>query len=117
MCSTRRLRFLDARIHTDKEVEERVCPSPFLIDLHRQAYLFGLNYVIILSCNFLTISTLSMLLILQVYVDPLSPEDMEFIGNTLFPAIDKSIIAKMVAFNNKVNTYFNFFCVEVGRTQ
>ncbi|XP_008936093.1 PREDICTED: midasin, partial [Merops nubicus] len=39
----------------------------------------------------------------QVYVDPLSSEDMEFIGNTLFPAIDKSIIAKMVAFNNKID--------------
>ncbi|NXY90027.1 MDN1 protein, partial [Alcedo cyanopectus] len=37
-----------------------------------------------------------------VYVDPLSSEDMEFIGNTLFPAIDRSIIAKMVAFNNKI---------------
>ncbi|KGL95354.1 Midasin, partial [Charadrius vociferus] len=40
---------------------------------------------------------------LFVYVDPLSAEDMEFIGNTLFPAIDKSIIAKMVAFNNKID--------------
>ncbi|XP_010150908.1 PREDICTED: midasin, partial [Eurypyga helias] len=39
----------------------------------------------------------------QVYVDPLSAEDMEFIGNTLFPAIDKNIIAKMVAFNNKID--------------
>uniref|UniRef100_A0A8B9J147 Midasin n=1 Tax=Amazona collaria TaxID=241587 RepID=A0A8B9J147_9PSIT len=39
----------------------------------------------------------------QVYVDPLSAEDMEFIGNTLFPAIDKSIIAKMIAFNNKID--------------
>uniref|UniRef100_A0A8C3BNE5 Midasin n=1 Tax=Cairina moschata TaxID=8855 RepID=A0A8C3BNE5_CAIMO len=39
----------------------------------------------------------------QVYVDPLSAADMEFIGNTLFPAIDKSIIAKMVAFNNKID--------------
>uniref|UniRef100_A0A663LN04 Midasin n=1 Tax=Athene cunicularia TaxID=194338 RepID=A0A663LN04_ATHCN len=39
----------------------------------------------------------------QVYVDPLSAEDMEFIGNTLFPAIDKSIITKMVAFNNKID--------------
>uniref|UniRef100_A0A803V8M9 Midasin n=1 Tax=Ficedula albicollis TaxID=59894 RepID=A0A803V8M9_FICAL len=38
----------------------------------------------------------------QVYVDPLSAEDMKFIGNTLFPAIDKTIIAKMVAFNNKI---------------
>ncbi|NXW51222.1 MDN1 protein, partial [Nyctiprogne leucopyga] len=40
---------------------------------------------------------------LFVYVDPLSAEDMEFIGNTLFPAIDKNIIAKMVAFNNKID--------------
>ncbi|KAM6126972.1 midasin isoform 3-T3 [Pterocles gutturalis] len=39
----------------------------------------------------------------QVYVDQLSAEDMEFIGNTLFPAIDKSIMAKMVAFNNKID--------------
>lgn len=117
MYSTRRLRFLDVRIHTGKEVEEKDCQSPFSTDLHRQAYLFGLNYVMIPSCSFLTISTLSMLLILQVYVDPLSAEDMEFIGNTLFPAIDKSIIAKMVAFNNKVNIYFSFFCVEVGRMQ
>ncbi|KAM8810105.1 midasin [Eudromia elegans] len=39
----------------------------------------------------------------QVYVDPLSAADMEFIGNTLFPAIDKNIIAKMVAFNNKID--------------
>uniref|UniRef100_A0A8C9U2F8 Midasin n=1 Tax=Serinus canaria TaxID=9135 RepID=A0A8C9U2F8_SERCA len=38
----------------------------------------------------------------QVYVDPLSAEDMKFIGKTLFPAIDKTIIAKMVAFNNKI---------------
>lgn len=30
---------------------------------------------------------------------------MKFIGNTLFPAIDKNIIAKMVAFNNKVNIF------------
>lgn len=47
-----------------------------------------------------------------MYVDPLSAADMEFIGSTLFPAIDKSIISKMVAFNNKVNRYF--VCVEVG---
>ncbi|XP_019393298.1 PREDICTED: midasin isoform X2 [Crocodylus porosus] len=39
----------------------------------------------------------------QVYVDPLSAADMEFIGNTLFPAIDKNVIAKMVAFNNKID--------------
>lgn len=47
-----------------------------------------------------------------MYVDPLSAADMEFIGNTLFPAIDKSIISKMVAFNNKVSRYF--VCAEVG---
>ncbi|NXJ78761.1 MDN1 protein, partial [Trogon melanurus] len=40
---------------------------------------------------------------LFVYVDPLSAEDMEFIGNTLFPAIDKNTVAKMVAFNNKID--------------
>ncbi|XP_071597429.1 midasin [Heliangelus exortis] len=39
----------------------------------------------------------------QVYVDPLSAEDMEFIGNALFPAIDRSTIAKMVDFNNKID--------------
>ncbi|XP_029451275.1 midasin isoform X2 [Rhinatrema bivittatum] len=38
----------------------------------------------------------------QVYVDQLSVSDMEFIANTLFPAIGKSIIAEMVAFNNKI---------------
>ncbi|NXI53175.1 MDN1 protein, partial [Chloroceryle aenea] len=42
-------------------------------------------------------------LFIWVYVDPLSSEDMEFIGNTLFPAIDRNIIAKMVAFNNKID--------------
>ncbi|XP_074982679.1 midasin isoform X2 [Caretta caretta] len=43
----------------------------------------------------------------QVYVDPLTAADMEFIGNTLFPAIDKNIIAKMVAFNNKIDQEVN----------
>ncbi|XP_028903180.1 midasin isoform X2 [Ornithorhynchus anatinus] len=38
----------------------------------------------------------------QVYVDPLSGSDMEFIANTLFPAIGRSIVAKMVAFNNRI---------------
>uniref|UniRef100_A0A670YNZ0 Midasin n=1 Tax=Pseudonaja textilis TaxID=8673 RepID=A0A670YNZ0_PSETE len=38
----------------------------------------------------------------QVYIDPLSASDMEYIGNTLFPAIDKEIIVKMVEFNNKI---------------
>ncbi|RXM29707.1 Midasin [Acipenser ruthenus] len=36
-----------------------------------------------------------------VYVDQLSVEDMEFIGDSIFPDIDKHIIAKMVQFNNK----------------
>ncbi|XP_030054953.1 midasin [Microcaecilia unicolor] len=39
----------------------------------------------------------------QVYVDQLSLSDMEFIANTMFPAIGKSTIAKMVAFNNKID--------------
>ncbi|KAG8444766.1 hypothetical protein GDO86_009802 [Hymenochirus boettgeri] len=39
----------------------------------------------------------------QVYVDQLSYEDMEFIANSLFPAIDKSTIAKMVTFNNQID--------------
>nr|XP_033792626.1 midasin isoform X2 [Geotrypetes seraphini] len=39
----------------------------------------------------------------QVYVDQLSVSDMEFIANTMFPAIGKSTISKMVAFNNKVD--------------
>ncbi|XP_013912735.1 PREDICTED: midasin-like, partial [Thamnophis sirtalis] len=39
----------------------------------------------------------------QVYIDPLSASDMEYIGNTLFPAIDSEIIEKMVEFNNKID--------------
>uniref|UniRef100_A0A8D2KWR3 Midasin n=1 Tax=Varanus komodoensis TaxID=61221 RepID=A0A8D2KWR3_VARKO len=39
----------------------------------------------------------------QVYVDPLSAADMEYIGNTLFPAIGKKNIARMVEFNNKID--------------
>ncbi|XP_062836825.1 midasin isoform X1 [Anolis carolinensis] len=39
----------------------------------------------------------------QVYVDPLSAADMEYIGITLFPAIGKENIAKMVEFNNKID--------------
>lgn len=38
-------------------------------------------------------------------MDPLTVIDMEFIASTLFPAIDKSIVKKMVAFNNQVSTY------------
>ncbi|XP_066867568.1 midasin isoform X2 [Kogia breviceps] len=39
----------------------------------------------------------------QVFVDPLTVIDMEFIASTLFPAIDKSIVKKMVAFNNQID--------------
>ncbi|XP_060119521.1 midasin-like [Heteronotia binoei] len=39
----------------------------------------------------------------QVYMDPLSAADMEYIGNTFFPAIGDIFIAKMVEFNNKIN--------------
>ncbi|MEE6475824.1 hypothetical protein FKM82_010868 [Ascaphus truei] len=39
----------------------------------------------------------------QVYVDPLSVTDMEFIANALFPALGKATIAKMVAFNNQID--------------
>ncbi|KAK2856665.1 hypothetical protein Q5P01_005400 [Channa striata] len=35
----------------------------------------------------------------QVFVDQLSSEDMEFIGNSIFPNIDKKIISKMVEFS------------------
>uniref|UniRef100_M4AJ01 Midasin n=1 Tax=Xiphophorus maculatus TaxID=8083 RepID=M4AJ01_XIPMA len=38
----------------------------------------------------------------QVFVDQLTYKDMEFIGNSIFPAIDKEIIAKMVGFNNRL---------------
>lgn len=36
-------------------------------------------------------------------MDQLTYKDMEFIGNSIFPAIDKEIIAKMVGFNNRVS--------------
>ncbi|XP_076780137.1 midasin isoform X2 [Arvicanthis niloticus] len=39
----------------------------------------------------------------QVFVDPLTVVDMEFIASTLFPAIDKHIVKKMVAFNNHID--------------
>ncbi|XP_063299642.1 midasin [Pelobates fuscus] len=39
----------------------------------------------------------------QVFVDQLSVSDMEFISNSLFPAIDKATITKMVAFNNQID--------------
>uniref|UniRef100_A0A3Q3KQG4 Midasin n=1 Tax=Mastacembelus armatus TaxID=205130 RepID=A0A3Q3KQG4_9TELE len=43
----------------------------------------------------------------QVFVDPLSSEDMEFIAHSIFPSIDEKIIAKMVDFSNRVEV-----CVE-----
>ncbi|XP_072912476.1 midasin [Hemitrygon akajei] len=39
----------------------------------------------------------------QVYVDQLSVTDMEYIADTIFPAIGKNIISKMVNFSHKVN--------------
>ncbi|XP_043542624.1 midasin isoform X1 [Chiloscyllium plagiosum] len=39
----------------------------------------------------------------QVYVDQLSVKDMEYIADTMFPAIGKNIVSKMVQFNYKIN--------------
>ncbi|XP_051017145.1 midasin [Acomys russatus] len=39
----------------------------------------------------------------QVFVDPLTVVDMEFIASTMFPAIDKNTVQKMVAFNNHID--------------
>ncbi|XP_056150027.1 midasin [Lampris incognitus] len=38
----------------------------------------------------------------QVFVDQLTAKDMEFIGDSIFPKIDKQIICKMVEFSNKL---------------
>ncbi|KAM3931945.1 midasin [Leptodactylus fuscus] len=38
----------------------------------------------------------------QVFVDQLSPSDMQYIANSLFPTLGEEIIGKMVAFNNQV---------------
>ncbi|KAM9704373.1 midasin [Menidia menidia] len=38
----------------------------------------------------------------QVFVDQLTSKDMEFIGDSVFPNIDKEIIAKMVEFSKKL---------------
>lgn len=35
-------------------------------------------------------------------MDQLTGTDIEFIGDSMFPGIDKEIISKMVAFNNTV---------------
>ncbi|XP_003200751.2 midasin [Danio rerio] len=38
----------------------------------------------------------------QVYVDALTNEDMQFIGDSIFPNIDNAIISKMVQFSNRL---------------
>ncbi|KAJ8008932.1 hypothetical protein DPEC_G00083550 [Dallia pectoralis] len=38
----------------------------------------------------------------QVFVDQLTSEDMEFIGDSIFPNVDTQIISKMVQFNNRL---------------
>uniref|UniRef100_A0A8C1Z8M3 Midasin n=1 Tax=Cyprinus carpio TaxID=7962 RepID=A0A8C1Z8M3_CYPCA len=38
----------------------------------------------------------------QVYVDALTNEDMQFIGDSIFPNIDNVIISKMVQFSNRL---------------
>ncbi|KAM9840331.1 midasin [Aulostomus maculatus] len=38
----------------------------------------------------------------QVFVDQLTCKDMEFIGDSIFPNIDKEIITKMVEFSNRL---------------
>lgn len=43
----------------------------------------------------------------QVFVDQLTCTDIEFIGESLFPSIDKEIISKMVVFNNTVGFSFS----------
>lgn len=43
-------------------------------------------------------------------MDQLTGTDIEFIGDSMFPRIDKEIISKMVAFNNTVG--FLFFIVK-----
>ncbi|XP_040284697.1 midasin isoform X1 [Bufo bufo] len=39
----------------------------------------------------------------QVFVDQLSPSDMQFIANSLFPTLGEEIIGKIVAFNNQID--------------
>ncbi|XP_061756335.1 midasin isoform X2 [Nerophis ophidion] len=38
----------------------------------------------------------------QVFVDQLTNQDMEFIGNSMFPTIDKRIISRMVEFSDRL---------------
>lgn len=48
----------------------------------------------------------------QVFVDQLTSKDMEFIGDLIFPSIDKEIVIKMVEFSNRV--CFSLFLYFVG---
>lgn len=41
--------------------------------------------------------------LIQVYVDSLTNEDMQFISDSIFPNIDNAIISKMVQFSNRVS--------------
>lgn len=54
-------------------------------------------------------SSFLLLLNSQVFVDPLTSKDMEFIGDSIFPRIDKEIIGKMVEFSNRVCVFTVFF--------
>uniref|UniRef100_A0A665VA47 Midasin n=1 Tax=Echeneis naucrates TaxID=173247 RepID=A0A665VA47_ECHNA len=47
----------------------------------------------------------------QVFVDQLTSKDMEFIADSIFPRVDKEIIAKMVEFSNRL---VQEVCVERG---
>lgn len=42
-------------------------------------------------------------------MDQLTSKDMEFIGDSIFPTIDKEIIAKMVEFSNRVGFLSSFY--------
>lgn len=46
--------------------------------------------------------------IIKVMVEAMSAEDLVFIATSLFPSLDKSIVQKMVTFNNKVS-YVDIF--------
>ena len=38
----------------------------------------------------------------QVYIEPLTSGDMLFIASTLYPEFERTMLLKMVAFNEKV---------------
>lgn len=44
-------------------------------------------------------------------MDQLTATDIEFIGDSMFPGIDKEIISKMVAFNNTVGFSFSIVII------